>query len=293
MSLTLTHTMSDGTILTGDCRPHHQIAKDHGLRWSRQLGAWYVPMSRDRRPRDLSTMVAAFETVGLSVEVEMNTTRRTIAEIESDRADRLEHRQERLERASERVGAESDARYARYRQDADMIPSGQPILVDHYSAPRHRKALERMDRNMGKSVELSRESDELARRAQASAANQSHRESAPVTLRRIAKLESEIRDIDRRLARPLNPETADEYRARMNAVRVGLTEQVAYWREHLASLESDGVKIYGPADFKVGDRIQRPHHGIVERVNAKSLTVRYDVMPQFTRTTKYDAVVPA
>src|SRR5262245_26490894 len=45
MSLRITHTHTDGTLVEGDPRPHHGILKDAGFRWSRNVG-WYIPRSR-------------------------------------------------------------------------------------------------------------------------------------------------------------------------------------------------------------------------------------------------------
>ena len=45
------------------------------------------------------------------------------------------------------------------------IPFGQPILVDHSSAKKHRAALDDMDRNMKKSIELRESAEEYAAKA--------------------------------------------------------------------------------------------------------------------------------
>jgi hypothetical protein len=48
---------------------------------------------------------------------------------------------------------------------ADRIPMGQPILVGHHSERRHRRDLDRIDRNMCKASEAAGEADDLRRRA--------------------------------------------------------------------------------------------------------------------------------
>ena len=58
---------------------------------------------------------------------------------------KLEARKDRLERASERATQASEAAFNASREATAGIPFGQPILVDHYSANRHRAALRRSD----------------------------------------------------------------------------------------------------------------------------------------------------
>lgn len=64
-----------------------------------------------------------------------------------------EARRERYLDLADRAEQESDSAYHRARELGQMIPPGQPILVDHYSAPRHRAHLKRMDNAMRKSCE--------------------------------------------------------------------------------------------------------------------------------------------
>lgn len=73
-------------------------------------------------------------------------------------------RRERLEAKRDKREEWAEARGARARRDfaaADMseertgIPFGQPILVGHHSEGRHRRAIERADRAMGRAVENS------------------------------------------------------------------------------------------------------------------------------------------
>ena len=47
--LTITHTAAEGTLIEGTSRADgtNHILKACGWRWSRNLGAWYVPASRD------------------------------------------------------------------------------------------------------------------------------------------------------------------------------------------------------------------------------------------------------
>ena len=56
--------------------------------------------------------------------------------------------QERIEKAEQK----SKEHYSTYEKTSSMIPLGQPILTDHYSASRHRSDINKMDNAIRKSV---------------------------------------------------------------------------------------------------------------------------------------------
>jgi hypothetical protein len=81
---------------------------------------------------------------------------------------------EKRERKAERLRGWADSREAkqsalneaaRCDEEATGIPFGQPILVGHHSEKRHRRALERIDRAMGKAVDNSRKAEGMQSRA--------------------------------------------------------------------------------------------------------------------------------
>lgn len=72
------------------------------------------------------------------------------------RKDYLEQKEARIDRLESRAAkaqAESTAAYNTARSIMDHIPPGQLILVGHHSEKRHRRDLDKIDRNMRKSVE--------------------------------------------------------------------------------------------------------------------------------------------
>ncbi len=83
----------------------------------------------------------------------------------NDYESKLEAKRERLLNAAERAQADSQAAFK--RADLSHIPMGQPVLVGHHSEGRHRRDLARADAAMGRSVERSRDAEELQRRAEA------------------------------------------------------------------------------------------------------------------------------
>lgn len=72
-----------------------------------------------------------------------------------------EARRQRYEELAEKAEARANAAYKRadLREEASGIPFGQPILVGHHSERRHRKAIERADNAMRKSIEESNKAD--------------------------------------------------------------------------------------------------------------------------------------
>lgn len=78
-------------------------------------------------------------------------------------------RRERLEKAAERARVRANAAYKRsdLSEAASGIPFGQPILVGHHSERRHRKAIERANNAMRKSIEEDKRAGELEAKAAA------------------------------------------------------------------------------------------------------------------------------
>ena len=76
-------------------------------------------------------------------------------------------RRDRLEAAADRAETRANAAYKRadMSEAATGIPVGQPILVGHHSEARHRRAIERADNAMRKSVAEDKRARELRARA--------------------------------------------------------------------------------------------------------------------------------
>jgi hypothetical protein len=109
---------------------------------------------------------------------------------------------------------------------------------------------------------------------------QAGREIVPVTLRCIAKLEAEARQIQRRLDgtdKFMNyghPATG-EWRQQLLARTRDIDEELEHWRKHVAARQADGAKVWEPADFTRGDFVQIGLGAWYEviRVNKKTLTL--------------------
>lgn len=310
-TITITHNLAEGTLVHGTSREDGtgKILGGKGgcgFRFSRNLGAWYLPHSRDRVSKDWVIRDAERRLTeaghAVTVEIDDASPGRDFAAAEAERIERAEERADRYGRRGAAATAAGESRWARNRERMSHIPMGQPILVGHHSEGRHRRFLDRMHRSDGRAVKDMKRGEYWAARAEAAAKYRERRENLPTTLRRIEKLEAGLRGLDRRLAEALEAAAAEggpEGRAdkvpawvrrmlrrpappvpdspavvRLRTLREQTDGQLAYWREHVARLEAEGAKVWGPADFSKGDfALHRGRWFEVIRVNAKTLTV--------------------
>ena len=70
-----------------------------------------------------------------------------------DYQERKEARIDRMEERAAHAQAESTAASHAAHEIMRLIPPGQPILVGHHSERHHRRDLDKIDRNMRKSIE--------------------------------------------------------------------------------------------------------------------------------------------
>ena len=173
-----------GARLTGTSKgsPASEIVRQAGRPWTwgRRAGAWVLPRSLRHETVDyrVESMVALLEAAGHTVTVTGAEDRETDEEREARRLDRDRQLVDVHEHRADRSDAEADAAHADMKQIADMIPFGQPVLVDHHSAPRHRRDLDKMNRKMGKAVEGWREAEHERGLAVAAAARVARADAA-------------------------------------------------------------------------------------------------------------------
>lgn len=79
--------------------------------------------------------------------------------------ERREARAERLEGWAAGRDAKAEAAFTRAHDMASVIPFGQPILTDHYSAGRDRRYRDRIGRTMDASIEHAEKARSMASRA--------------------------------------------------------------------------------------------------------------------------------
>jgi hypothetical protein len=307
--ITISHTHQDGTLIEGSRKGDGVYEILRGLRsnWRyfpsiRKIG---LGQSRDKAAKtwDINQAAEALRNAGHDVAVEIDDTEaRSFAEQEADRYARAEDRADRLAGAARNAAGRSNAAYERSRQMGEAIPFGQPMMPDHYSYNRDRNYRERMHNLMGKSIEEAEKADHYAHRADLAENMQASRENVPTTLRRIAKLEAEMRDVERNIAGRQEYVRDDNGDYKLVLVKPGPKrlallerrkaeheEQIAYWRGVIAKAEADGVKVWGPSDFTKGDFVRSfGTWAEVLRVNPKSVTVAWG-----TNFTQLDVITKA
>lgn len=284
MTITIAHTRAEGTLVEGTTRGDGTapILKDHRFRWSRTLGAWYLPHSRDKRADRyrIDSAAAALRAAGHDVETTIDEdTARSFADAEAERTQRAEERADRYADRANRAADNADTLLTRARDMASRIPMGQPILVGHHSENRDRRYRDRIHTTEGKGHAENQRAGYWAGRAEAAAHYEQHRTNPGTTLRRIDKLEAEARQVDKWLAgKSAGGFTRDISNlgtvAELNRRREELAEELDHWRDIIKQAEAEGFKVWSRNDFTKGDFAKiRGHWYQVLRVNAKTLTV--------------------
>ncbi|MGE0363752.1 MAG: DUF3560 domain-containing protein [Vicinamibacterales bacterium] len=295
-ALQLTHDAIDGTVVSGTERGDgsRSILRTYGMRWGRELGAWYLPNSRAAaaKAQTIDALAEALRAGGFTVDVDVQAV--TVAEVEEARAQLAQSRETSLRARSERLTARAEGEHARAREILDIIPMGQPIVQGHHSEARHRRDLARAHGATDREMQARQDAQAATRAADAAAAAQAQRESLPSIGRRLDALQAEATSLARRLAE-LEDYPADDYRARLRAEAEQVSEQIAYWttkRDEV--IQQTGARAWSREDFVIGDRVRtaKGHTATVLRVNKKTLTVNYDVMPaSITNPLRYYDVV--
>ena len=312
-TLTITHTHAEGTLIDGTSRDDgsREILKTQRWRWSRNLGSWYIPQSRDRRARiqQINSTAVALREAGFEVEVEIDDNYRPIADVEADKIARQEARVAALDAKADRRAETAEAAWDAERAAYNALPEGgEPIKLGHHSENRHRKSVEKAWDALGKAVTSEREAAAARGRADAAARTTDAR-YAPVTVaRRIEKLAAELRGYERTrdgYSRTLftnsqtglkEVETHDPasgaHRERVLEEIERVADELAYWEGVRAQQLADGkvmpyskdVVIKGDQIFYVGS-----WHDVV-RVNAKSVTIRSIVGGSWTDRAAYTEI---
>ncbi|MFC9260824.1 DUF3560 domain-containing protein [Streptomyces hydrogenans] len=297
--IVLRHTRAGGTLAEGTARGDGsaEILKARRFRWSRNLGCWYLPHSRDKAADrfTINALSKALEEAGHTVHITVrDDIARSFAEAEADREERAADRAERFEDRASRAAGASSAAFARARQIGSGIPMGQPILVGHHSEGRHRRDIARIDSNMRKGFEQSGRAERYAERAEAAASYERHRKDPARTLRRLKELEATLRGLEKLLAGESAFGTSwdiskPENVAELTRRHTETADEIAHWRQIIEQAEADGIKLWTRADFTKGDYARaRGHWYEVLRVNGASLTVPGgpDIQPVINQNTR-------
>jgi len=272
--LALTHSHTEGTLLGGTERGDGSgpIAKAHRLRWSRALGCWYLPASRDRVAQLATLQADALRAAGHEVTVSIDDTPRPVDVAEADRAARQDARVEALTCKAERAQAHAQSA-ARSADDAsERLPwGGEPIKVGHHSEGRHRRDINRAHTTMRRALDAQAHAEVVDAKARAAATTTAARHNPVTVANRIATLEAIERSAARALSHASSPEVAD----RLEAKAAHLAEQLTYWRRVRGEQIATGhATDYGPGTVRPGDAVKiRGQWRRVARSNTKSVSV--------------------
>jgi phospholipid N-methyltransferase len=112
-------------------------------------------------------------------------------------AERAEARAERFDDYSGKRAADSTRAFAAVKELADGIPLGQPILVGHHSERHARRDAAKIENGMRKAVKMWETAEYWQQRAQGALDNAAYKERPDVRARRIARIEADLRKIQR------------------------------------------------------------------------------------------------
>lgn len=277
--LTISHSHAEGTLISGTDKGDGsaEVLKAQRWRWSRYLGSWFVPRSRDREANRslIEATRAGLVEAGFDVEVSIDDEIRERAEIEADlekraarRANALQTKAQRREKQAE----EAEERFDRAR--AALPPGGEPIKVGHHSEGRHRRAISRADAALSKSVQADRDAEKARRRAQVAERATPHRTSPATVANRIDTLGAEARRFERQelIARARGDKAESE---RQRGFLSRALNDLAYWQDvRKKQIAAGEATDFGPksvdrgASVVVSGQVRR-----VLRVNKKTVTV--------------------
>lgn len=284
--ITISHDHEHGTTLTGSTKGDGvwEIARTHGFHYSRTVGI-YIRGSRDRiANRHLINACAdALRAAGHTVEVTIDDQHRDRATVIADKADRLEDRADALAAKATRRATEAAASWALSDRLVEHIPAGQPILVGHHSERHHRRTLERSQNAAFRGLALDRQAQEVAQRAEAVGKDASYAATPAATALRIPRLETELRDLNRKIdgyvdrwGQKHSPAEGDAYES-LSARAAQVRDQLDHDRMLLArAVEAGTWTPYGPDTIQAGDLISTRTSGPFRRVvkvNRKTVAV--------------------
>jgi hypothetical protein len=173
VDLVVSHSLEEGTTITGNTKPWASAIKDIGMgfKWFAPKRLWYRQQSRGRAAPSLplERIAERLRSRGATVRVE-EPELIDVAEAHEFRAELLRDRADQLEARAERRAGEGAAKHAAARQLGEMIPLGQPILVGHHSEARARRDAQRIHNWTGQGVELQRDAERLLSRARSAEA---------------------------------------------------------------------------------------------------------------------------
>ncbi len=287
MSLIITHSEAEGTLLLGTTRGDGtaELVKSLGWRWGRSIGVWFVPRSREAVPKRvlIEETADALREAGFDVDVRVDASAEDRADRETRLAERSQDRVRRLTARAEREQGKSDARDAAGRAIADQIPLGQPILVGTSAQARQERDARRIAAHFSASVQHQRNANAAVEAARTAAAANGARHNPVTVANRIGRLEATIRRLERDLELVeghTGTDSPDEGSRRRRRLELGdavtaSRADLAYWRAVREQQIGDGTATnYSRETVQPGDYVRiGGHWRKVVRCNPKTVAV--------------------
>lgn len=267
----------DGVQVVHQSKPDSDIIerlKKSGFRWSSRQKLWYAK----GKPNQIALLKEIADYGGEIGE------QKSFEEQMNDKLERSKRRSEYYQQKAESVEEESESLFEEATKMADVIPFGQPIHVGHYSEGSDRRYRERIENKMKKSIETAEKAKYYQDRSKSSSEYEDRTFNLETTLRRIERLEAEwrrhYRELDDQYIRIFQGREKSISRTsleRAERIMEQIEEEITYWKKIVAQKKENGLKVWGPGDFTVGETINVDGRSAkVLKVNPKTLWVEID-----------------
>lgn len=278
MTVQITHSYAHGTVLSGLSKPEtrrgtpvRQILDDNAWTW-RPVPGWFQRSSRNQLPRRhrIDNTAARLRGLGYQVTVTIDTTVPDMAEVEQERAERMQDRAAALDAKADRRASAGRARVDAADAFFGGLPMGQPVLDE---ADRRRRERHHDTERRGRA--LLDQAATAADRAETTRAHMDRRYHPRKVLRRIVRLETQLAEAARGLA-----SESEAARSYWQPIHDKITNELTYWRTiHAEHLAEGKIRVFTRADITRGDWVLGGWPGgwhRVVRVNPKTVTIETD-----------------
>ncbi|WP_405759475.1 DUF3560 domain-containing protein [Streptomyces sp. NBC_01420] len=280
-TITISHSAAEGTLVDGDTAKGDgtgDILKRYGFRWFRSMGQYGMPQSRDRAPRVVAIEKAADElrAAGHTVTVTYDDEVRDNATVKEAVHERLEDRRAALTAKGEKLTREADSLRAASDAMIEHLPYGQPVFPGRRGRA-HRNLLERSVNKSIQAAHTAQAAEHMPARVAASRRAEARSEQPGVVARRVERLETELRSLDRRMAELTKHEETQSGRLlrQYEGERAVLVERIAGDRAVLEEAKAAGlIGQYSKDNVRKGDLVHiRGQWREVVRANVKTVAV--------------------
>ncbi|MGP3777001.1 DUF3560 domain-containing protein (plasmid) [Streptomyces sp. SDT5-1] len=273
----INHTHADGTMATGTNKGDGAgpVLKRYGFRWAPSIGCFIIRQSRDRAARRVAINKAAeaLRGIGHCVQVAIDDNVRANEEVNADRHDRLEDRRARLSEKAERLGEQAQALHRASDAMVEHLPLGQPVAPGR-KGQAHRNLLERSVNTAIRGALTAQEAERIPARIEGSRRAEAYKERPDVTARRVDRMETELRALDRKIAQ-LDADAGEDLREQYASERAVLVERIDGDRAVLEQATQEGrFGRYTKSNVHRDDQVKvRGQWRQVVRANPKTVSV--------------------